>query len=259
MITSIMRRLGAASPRPWSRAPSSPWPFARHDHHDDDASAWGHAHAPEPQELAGPGGWQRGLSAIVAVGLRPCSGAILVLVFSLAQGLFWAGVVSDLHHGARHRDHGGGDRQHRDRRQGLGRPLRRDALRVRHARHARHRGRRAVLIIAFGALLLTGYMVNERLIGCRRQAPVHGSVSAKRDSSALVLRWDHQREESNVERSQRVHEDCRRRWRRVAGAALAASPAAAQTAVPGQFKGDQGAGVRCVRDAVRRLFGHGVV
>ena len=44
--------------------------------------------------MAGPGGWQRGLSAIVAVGIRPCSGAILVLVFALAQGLFWAGVAS---------------------------------------------------------------------------------------------------------------------------------------------------------------------
>jgi nickel/cobalt exporter len=65
-----------------------------HHDHDDHASAWGHAHAPEPQELAGPGGWTRGLSAIVAVGLRPCSGAILVLVFALAQGLFWAGVAS---------------------------------------------------------------------------------------------------------------------------------------------------------------------
>ena len=28
------------------------------------------------------------------MGLRPCSGAILVLVFALAQGLFWAGVVA---------------------------------------------------------------------------------------------------------------------------------------------------------------------
>src|SRR5262245_35893557 len=65
-----------------------------HHHHDDHASAWGHAHAPEPADLAGPGGWRRGLAAIVAVGLRPCSGAILVLVFALAQGLFWAGVVS---------------------------------------------------------------------------------------------------------------------------------------------------------------------
>ena len=63
-----------------------------HDHdHDDHVD---HSHGPEPAELAGPGGWKRGLSAIVAVGLRPCSGAILVLVFSLAQGLFWAGVAS---------------------------------------------------------------------------------------------------------------------------------------------------------------------
>ena len=66
---------------------------AHHDH-DDHASAWGHAHGLEPEELAGPGGWKRGFSAIVAVGLRPCSGAILVLVFALAQGLFWVGVVS---------------------------------------------------------------------------------------------------------------------------------------------------------------------
>jgi nickel/cobalt exporter len=66
-----------------------------HEHHDHDHdSAWGHAHGLEPQELAGPGGWQRGLSAIVAVGLRPCSGAIIVLVFALAQGLFWAGVAA---------------------------------------------------------------------------------------------------------------------------------------------------------------------
>jgi len=55
---------------------------------------WGHAHGPEPDELAGAGGWRRGPSAIVAVGLRPCSGAIILLVFALSQGLFWAGAVS---------------------------------------------------------------------------------------------------------------------------------------------------------------------
>ena len=47
-------------------------------------------------ELAGPGGWRRGLSAVIAVGLRPCSGAIIVLVFALAKGLFWAGVAATL-------------------------------------------------------------------------------------------------------------------------------------------------------------------
>lgn len=54
----------------------------------------GHSHGPEPSELAGPGGWRRGLGAIFTVGIRPCSGAILVLVFALAQGLFWAGIAA---------------------------------------------------------------------------------------------------------------------------------------------------------------------
>jgi nickel/cobalt transporter (NicO) family protein len=63
-----------------------------HDHvHDEHC---GHSHGPELGELAGPGGWRRGLAAIFAVGLRPCSGAILVLVFALAQGLFWAGIAA---------------------------------------------------------------------------------------------------------------------------------------------------------------------
>ncbi|THD48634.1 MAG: nickel/cobalt transporter [Bradyrhizobium sp.] len=61
--------------------------------HDHDEHC-GHSHGPVPRELAGPGGWRRGFGAIFAVGLRPCSGAILVLVFALAQGLFWAGVAA---------------------------------------------------------------------------------------------------------------------------------------------------------------------
>ena len=80
-----------------------------HDHHHDhghhhghshggDAHVHdehcGHSHGPEPVELAGPGGWKRGLTAIFAVGLRPCSGAILILVYTFAQGMFWAGVVA---------------------------------------------------------------------------------------------------------------------------------------------------------------------
>ena len=69
-----------------------------HHHHDGDDHVHdehcGHSHGPVPSELAGPGGWRRGFGAIFAVGLRPCSGAILVLVFALAQGLFWAGVAA---------------------------------------------------------------------------------------------------------------------------------------------------------------------
>ena len=137
-----------------------------HDHaHDDEASAWGHAHAPEPEELAGPGGWNRGLSAIVAVGLRPCSGAILVLVFALAQGLFWAGVASTFVMGigtaitvAAIASIAVGARawaQHlADTRSGYG------MLAMRGVEVGA-----ALVIIAFGALLLTGYMVTERMVG----------------------------------------------------------------------------------------------
>jgi nickel/cobalt transporter (NicO) family protein len=140
---------------------------AHHHHHahDEEASAWGHAHAPEPEELAGPGGWNRGLSAIVAVGLRPCSGAILVLVFALAQGLFWAGVASTFVMGigtaitvAAIASIAVGARawaQHlADTRSGYG------MLAMRGVEVGA-----AVVIIAFGALLLTGYMVTERMVG----------------------------------------------------------------------------------------------
>ena len=142
---------------------------AHHDHahcdHDDHASAWGHAHAPEPNELAGPGGWRRGLSAIVAVGARPCSGAIIVLVFALAQGLFWAGVVATFVIG-------------------VGTAITVAAIatiavgaKAWAARFAETRSGygmlamrgievgAAVVIIAFGSLLLAGFMASERLVG----------------------------------------------------------------------------------------------
>lgn len=139
-----------------------------HDHahdHELDVLPWGHAHGPEPQELAGPDGWKRGLSAIIAVGLRPCSGAIILLVFALSQGLFWAGVASTLV-------------------MGLGTAITvaviatfavsANALVRRFARSQSGysgvlvRGIEvgaAGLVLAFGLLLLSGYMASEKLVG----------------------------------------------------------------------------------------------
>jgi len=34
------------------------------------------------------------MAVVFSVGIRPCTGAILVLVFALTQGLFWAGVAA---------------------------------------------------------------------------------------------------------------------------------------------------------------------
>ncbi len=55
----------------------------------------GHFHAPDPVALADRGfRWGDALATVVAAGLRPCSGAILVLVFTLSQGDFRAGVMA---------------------------------------------------------------------------------------------------------------------------------------------------------------------
>lgn len=71
-----------------------------HDHHHhhshDDACGCGHVHMPDPAQIAGKLDWQKAWGAIVAIGLRPCSGAILVLVFALSQQFFMAGVAAAL-------------------------------------------------------------------------------------------------------------------------------------------------------------------
>ncbi len=134
-----------------------------HCHDDHHESAWGHAHGPELAELEGSGGWRRGLSAVVAVGLRPCSGAIIVLIFALAQDMFWTGVGATLIMGlgtavtvaaiatlavsAR-----GFASRVAGTRAGLG-MLAMRAIEV----------GAAALIVAFGILLLAGYMASEQL------------------------------------------------------------------------------------------------
>jgi len=97
------------------------------------------------------------------VGLRPCSGAIIVLVFALAQGLFWIGVastfvmglgtaitvaiVATIAVGAR-----GFAGRLAKAKPGAG------LLLVRGLETAA-----SLAIIVFGAALLTGYMVSERM------------------------------------------------------------------------------------------------
>jgi len=134
------------------------------DHHGHDDHS-GHSHGPTPDQLAGPGGWKRGLAAIVAVGLRPCSGAILVLVFALAQGIFWAGIAATFV-------------------MGLGTAITVAAIATLTVSATAFAARLAatrtgygalalrgievaasVVVLLFGVALLAGYMASERLIG----------------------------------------------------------------------------------------------
>lgn len=55
-----------------------------------------HVHLPGPETLDRLGSWRAMAAVVVAAGLRPCSGAIIVLVFALAQGLLWAGIAATL-------------------------------------------------------------------------------------------------------------------------------------------------------------------
>jgi nickel/cobalt exporter len=141
-----------------------PEPHNHHHERTDDHS--GHSHGPEPQHLAGPGGWRRGFAAVLAVGLRPCSGAIVVLVFALAQGIFWAGVGATFVMGlgtavavAAIATLAVGARSLAERitatRSSIG------TLALRGIEVAA-----ACVVLALGLLLLAGYMVTERITFC---------------------------------------------------------------------------------------------
>ncbi|MBN9672357.1 DUF1007 family protein [Roseibium aggregatum] len=71
-----------------------------HHHHEigDDGvcATCGHAHAPTPDMIQGKITVGRAASIVLAVGLRPCTGALVVLVFALSQGMIAAGIASTL-------------------------------------------------------------------------------------------------------------------------------------------------------------------
>lgn len=68
---------------------------AHHHHAGEICSTCGHAHAPDPSLLKGERfALREAWSAIVAVGLRPCSGALIVLSFALLNGLYLGGLLA---------------------------------------------------------------------------------------------------------------------------------------------------------------------
>lgn len=66
-------------------------------HHVHHASCGcGHQHMPAPERLAADGDWRAKLAIVLSMGMRPCSGAIMVLLFSKVVGVFGWGVASAL-------------------------------------------------------------------------------------------------------------------------------------------------------------------
>ena len=54
----------------------------------------GHAHLPAASDVKGDWSFAKAFSLAFAVGIRPCTGALLVLVFANGLGLYWAGVAA---------------------------------------------------------------------------------------------------------------------------------------------------------------------
>jgi ABC-type nickel/cobalt efflux system permease component RcnA len=73
---------------------------AHHHHHDHDDHGHvhdehcGHAHVPEASQVRGDWSLSRALSISFAIGVRPCTGAILVLISAYTLGIYWIGVIS---------------------------------------------------------------------------------------------------------------------------------------------------------------------
>ncbi|GLS31346.1 ABC-type nickel/cobalt efflux system, permease component RcnA [Mesorhizobium albiziae] len=74
---------------------------AHHDHHGhahapgEVCETCGHSHAPDPALLSGDRfDWRAAWSAVAAVGIRPCSGALIVLSFAFLNGLWAGGILS---------------------------------------------------------------------------------------------------------------------------------------------------------------------
>ncbi|MGO4573543.1 nickel/cobalt transporter [Microvirga sp. 2TAF3] len=55
-----------------------------------------HVHMPPPEELRRLTRWRDMAGVALAAGIRPCAGALVVLVFALSQGLFAAGIAATL-------------------------------------------------------------------------------------------------------------------------------------------------------------------
>ena len=65
-----------------------------HVHHD--GCGCGHQHMPDPERLARDDDWRARLVIILSMGMRPCSGAIMALLFSKVIGVFAWGMASAL-------------------------------------------------------------------------------------------------------------------------------------------------------------------
>jgi ABC-type nickel/cobalt efflux system permease component RcnA len=75
------------------KTPSSHSDAHRHDHYAHDCN---HAHGPTANDLESPLSFRTFIGIVMSIGIRPCSGAVIVLLLAYALNLEMAGLLSVL-------------------------------------------------------------------------------------------------------------------------------------------------------------------
>ncbi|MCJ8348604.1 nickel/cobalt transporter [Moritella sp.] len=73
-------------------APASSLLVDDHEHHDN--CGCGHQHVVAPELINDASSFKEYLAIILSIGIRPCTGAIMVLLFANMLDIYWLGIVS---------------------------------------------------------------------------------------------------------------------------------------------------------------------
>jgi nickel/cobalt transporter (NicO) family protein len=82
-----------SNPQPRAAINSPAMPFR---HIDIGACECGHTHMPDAASVEGSLDWRKAWTVVASTALRPCTGALIILVFSISQGLLLAGIAATL-------------------------------------------------------------------------------------------------------------------------------------------------------------------
>jgi nickel/cobalt transporter (NicO) family protein len=94
MIAAMGLYLVWSAIRPHTEHKHESHSHGHHEHHHVHDEHCGHAHVAEAKQVRGDWSFTKAFSLAFAVGIRPCTGALLVLVLANALGIYWAGVAS---------------------------------------------------------------------------------------------------------------------------------------------------------------------